>query len=137
MTGLALSIGDAARAADLPAKTIRYYEEIGLIAPLRDANGYRVFRNTDLHRLTFLSRARSLGFTIEDCRSLLALYDDQSRASAEVKTIARTHLERIDAKMAELSAMRATLDTLVRSCVGDDRPDCPILQDLAGDTRQA
>lgn len=133
MTGLALSIGDAARAAGLPAKTIRYYEEIGLVAPRRDANGYRVFRAADLHRLTFLGRARSLGFSIEDCRSLLTLYADQSRASAEVKAIARTHLSRIDAKMAELSAMRDTLDTLVQSCAGDDRPDCPILQDLAGD----
>lgn len=132
MNDLALSIGEAARAAHLPAKTIRYYEEIGLITPRRDANGYRVFRTADLHRLTFLGRARSLGFSIDDCRSLLTLYADQSRASAEVKAIARAHLERIDAKMAELSAMRATLDTLVQSCAGDDRPDCPILQDLAG-----
>lgn len=132
MTNAILSIGAAARAAGLPAKTIRYYEEIGLIAPRRDANGYRVFRSADLHRLTFLGRARSLGFSIEDCRSLITLYDDQKRASAEVKSIALAHLDRIDAKMAELAEMRQTLDALVDSCAGDDRPDCPILQDLAG-----
>lgn len=133
MTAALLSIGDAARAAGLPPKTIRYYEEIGLITPLRDSNGYRVFRTTDLHRLAFLGRARNLGFSIDDCRTLLTLYDDSSRASGEVKAIARAHLDRIDAKMAELSSMRDTLATLVESCAGDDRPDCPILRDLAGD----
>lgn len=128
-----LTIGEAAEASGLPAKTIRYYEEIGLIAPPRDANGYRAFTEADLHRLAFVGRARSLGFSISDCRSLLALYEDEGRASAEVKTIARAHLGRIDAKMAELAAMRETLETLVQSCAGDARPDCPILRDLAGE----
>lgn len=135
MSDLALSIGAAARTAGLPVKTVRYYEEIGLVAPRRDGNGYRVFRPADLHRLTFLARARGLGFTIEDCRTLLALWDDRGRASAEVKAVARAHLDRIDTKMAALAEMRATLDTLVQSCAGDDRPDCPILRDLAGDER--
>ncbi|MEX5729216.1 MerR family copper efflux transcriptional regulator [Rhodovulum iodosum] len=127
-----MNIGQVAELAGLPAKTIRYYEEIGLIAPGRTKNGYRAFSQTDLHRLVFLGRARSLGFTIEECRALLALYDDKGRASADVKRIARGHLEQIDAKLAELEAMRATLSELIEACAGDDRPDCPILKGLSG-----
>ena len=88
-----MNIGEVAQTAGLPAKTIRYYEDIGLVTPPRDANGYRAFRDTDVHKLAFLGRARSLGFTIEDCRTLLALYEDQNRASADVKQIAKQHLE--------------------------------------------
>lgn len=127
-----LNIGEAAKRAGLPAKTIRYYEEIGLVQPLRDANGYRAFRDTDLHKLIFLARGRALGFSIEDCRSLLALWEDQSRASADVKRIARAHLAMIDRKRAELADMRDTLSNLVQTCAGDDRPDCPILKGIAG-----
>ncbi|MDR5651649.1 Cu(I)-responsive transcriptional regulator [Ruixingdingia sedimenti] len=127
-----MNIGDAARLSGLPAKTIRYYEDIGLLTPLRTANGYRSYRDSDLHKLTFLGRARALGFTIEDCRALLALYADRSRASAEVKRIAEGHLDEIARKMAELAAMRATLTELVDACAGDNRPDCPILQGIAG-----
>ena len=126
-----MNIGEVAQRSGLPAKTIRYYEEIGLVAPPRDANGYRAFRESDLHKLAFLGRARALGFTIEDCRALLALYEDQSRASADVKRIARLHLDRIDGKIAELQAMRGTLSQLVEACAGDNRPDCPIMEDLA------
>lgn len=126
-----MNIGEIARATALPAKTIRYYEDIGLVTPARDANGYRRFDETDLHKLGFIGRARSLGFTIEDCRALLALYEDNERASADVKRIARHHLELIDAKLDELTAMRATLGHLVDSCAGDHRPECPILEDLA------
>ncbi|SFN62836.1 Cu(I)-responsive transcriptional regulator [Roseovarius lutimaris] len=126
-----MNIGDVANCSGLPAKTIRYYEEIGLVQPLRSANGYRTFRESDVHRLAFLGRARALGFTIEDCRSLLKLYADTDRASAEVKQIAEEHLERIDRKIAELTEMRATLAHLVDACAGDQRPDCPILADLA------
>ncbi|WP_116132826.1 Cu(I)-responsive transcriptional regulator [Tropicimonas sp. IMCC34043] len=126
-----MNIGDVARLSGLPAKTIRYYEDIGLVAPLRSTNGYRSFRERDLHKLAFLGRARSLGFTIEDCRGLLELYEDSSRASADVKKIAREHLERIDAKVEELLAMRKTLSHLVHECAGDNRPNCPILDDLA------
>ncbi|MFO7921001.1 Cu(I)-responsive transcriptional regulator [Rhodobacteraceae bacterium W635] len=125
-----MNIGDVAERAGLPAKTIRYYEDIGLVTPQRAANGYRRFREADLHKLTFLGRARSLGFSIEDCRALLALYEDDSRASADVKRIAEDHLARIDRKIAELSAMRETLSHLVRACSGDDKPDCPILHGL-------
>ncbi len=126
-----MNIGDVANCSGLPAKTIRYYEDIGLVQPLRSANGYRTFRESDVHRLAFLGRARALGFTIEDCRSLLKLYADTDRASAEVKQIAEEHLERIDHKIAELTEMRATLAHLVDACAGDHRPDCPILADLA------
>ncbi len=126
-----MNIGDVATLSGLPAKTIRYYEDIGLVKPLRSSNGYRTFRESDAHKLAFLGRARALGFTIEDCRNLLALYEDEKRASAEVKEIAKQHLERIDGKIAELKEMRATLAHLVEECAGDHRPDCPILADLA------
>lgn len=126
-----MNIGEVAKRAGLPAKTIRYYEEIGLIQPLRDTNGYRAFRESDLHKLAFLSRARALGFTIEDCRTLLALYADEGRASADVKSVAQDHLDRIDEKISQLQSMRATLSELVHACAGDSRPDCPILKDLA------
>ncbi|MCK0126610.1 Cu(I)-responsive transcriptional regulator [Gelidibacter sp. F2691] len=125
-----MNISDAAKQTGLPAKTIRYYEEIGLVTPLRDTNGYRVFGETDLHKLTFLARSRALGFSIEDCRALLALYEDQSRASFDVKRIARAHLDEIEAKITDLNAMRDTLSHLVRECAGDDRPDCPILKGI-------
>ncbi len=128
-----MNIGDVSARSGLPAKTIRYYEEIGLVKPLRGANGYREFRERDAHKLAFLGRARALGFSIEDCRNLMALYEDSGRESAEVKRIAQQHLAQIEAKIAELSGMRATLRTLVCACAGDHRPDCPILADLAAD----
>lgn len=126
-----MNIGTVAERSGLPAKTIRYYEDIGLVTTARDANGYRHFRERDIHKLTFLARARSLGFTIENCRALLALYEDNSRASADVKELAQQHLLEIDRKIAELNSMRSTLGDLVMRCHGDDRPDCPILEDLA------
>lgn len=128
-----MNIKDAAERTGLPAKTIRYYEEIGLIAPARQDNGYRDYSETDTHTLAFLGRARSLGFSIEECRALLALYDDRSRSSAEVREIALGHLARIETKIAELEAMRDTLGGLVEACHGDARPDCPILADLASE----
>ena len=128
-----MNISDAAKQTGVPAKTIRYYEEIGLVRPLRDTNGYRLFRETDAHKLAFLGRARALGFSIEDCRTLLALYEDQDRASADVKRLAEGHLMQIDDKIAQLQSMQATLRHLVRECAGDNRPNCPILRDLAND----
>jgi Cu(I)-responsive transcriptional regulator len=127
-----MNIGDVAARSGLPAKTIRYYEDIGLIRPARGANGYRDFGEADLHKLAFLGRARSLGFTIEDCRGLLALYDDRERASADVKRLAAGHLAQVERKIDELRGMRDTLAELVERCHGDARPDCPILEDLAG-----
>lgn len=125
-----MNIGEAGQSAGLPAKTIRYYEDIGLVKPLRDANGYRAFREADVHKLRFLARARALGFTIEDCRDLLALWEDKDRASSDVRQIAQQHLEMIEAKITDLQSMRDTLVELVRECAGDQRPDCPILNRL-------
>ncbi len=127
-----MNIGEAAARSGLPAKTIRYYEDIGLIRPARAENGYRDYVEADAHKLAFLARARGLGFTIEECRNLLSLYEDKSRASADVKQIARRHLEDIDRKIGELQSMHGTLANLIDACQGDQRPDCPILQELAG-----
>lgn len=126
-----MNIGDVSARSGLPVKTIRYYEEIGLVKPMRGENGYRAFAERDLHMLAFLGRARALGFTIEDCRTLLALYEDQSRASADVKRIANEHLTQIESKIVDLKAMRDTLSHLIEECAGDHRPDCPILENLS------
>jgi len=125
-----MNIGDVSKAAGVPAKTIRYYEDIGLIRPLRGGNGYRAFRDTDVHKLAFLGRARALGFSIADCRNLLQLYEDNGRTSAEVKEIAQEHLLDVEGKIRDLEEMRATLAELISSCAGDHRPDCPILSSL-------
>ncbi|MCK0141958.1 Cu(I)-responsive transcriptional regulator [Aliiroseovarius sp. F20344] len=128
-----MNIGDVAKRTNLRAKTIRYYEDIGLVKPLRDTNDYRVFRESDLHKLTFLARARALGFTIDDCRALLTLYEDETRASSDVKEITNKHLEEIEAKIVDLQAMHATLTHLAKECAGDHRPNCPILEGLSGE----
>ncbi len=126
-----MNISQAARSSGLPAKTIRYYEDIGLVTPTRGQNGYREFSGQEVDILTFLGRARSLGFSIEECRALLSLYQDRGRASADVKSLAQEHLDRIDRKIDGLQQMQATLRGLVARCHGDDRPDCPILDDLS------
>lgn len=128
-----MNIGAAARQTGLPAKTIRYYEEIGLISPERRDNGYRDYDEGHVHKLRFLRRARSLGFGIEDCRQLMSLYEDRCRASADVKILARQRIDEIDAKLAELTSLRNTLHRLVTACHGDERPDCPILDEIAGE----
>jgi Cu(I)-responsive transcriptional regulator len=126
-----MNIKDVSDRTGLPAKTIRYYEDIGLITPARGENGYRKFSENDLHKLAFVGRARHLGFSIEDCRNLLAHWGDNGRSSADVRAIAQSHLEQIEAKLRELAEMRDTLARLVHCCAGDNRPDCPILEDLA------
>jgi Cu(I)-responsive transcriptional regulator len=131
-----MNIGNASTRSGLPTKTIRYYEEIGLVRPARCPNGYRDFSEDDAHKLAFLARARSLGFSIEDCRTLLSLYEDRGRASANVKRLAEDHVARITGKIAELEAMRDTLEDLAARCRGDDRPDCPILDDLEAGPRR-
>ncbi|WP_425040625.1 Cu(I)-responsive transcriptional regulator [Primorskyibacter sp. S187A] len=130
-----MNIGEAAARSGLPAKTIRYYEDIGLVVPSRGANGYRAFVEHDIHKLAFLGRARALGFSVEDCRHLLALYEDQGRESAQVKQLAQAHLAEIDDKIVQLQSMRDTLAHLIEACHGDARPDCPILNDLADPAR--
>ena len=126
-----MNIGEVAERSGIPPKTIRYYEDIGLVRPQRSGNGYRAFRETDLHKLAFLGRARALGFSIDDCRNLLGLYEDENRESAQVKALAEENLSAIEDKIAQLQSMQETLSHLVASCNGDERPDCPILSDLA------
>lgn len=129
-----MTIGEVAKRSGVPAKTIRYYESIGLIQPAaRTAAGYRVYGETDLQTLRFVQRARNLGFSVKQVGELLALWRDRQRSSADVKAVASRHLDEIDRRMAELQSMRATLEHLIGRCHGDHRPDCPILADLAGE----
>lgn len=127
-----MNISEASHQSGLPAKTIRYYEDIGLVDPARRRdNGYRDYGERDVHLLRFLYRARDLGFTVADCRALVSLYTDRGRRSADVKEIAINRIADIDRKVAELGEMRALLSTLADKCHGDDRPDCPILDNFA------
>lgn len=125
------NISEASKAANLPAKTIRYYEEIGLVVAPRSGNGYRCYSETEIQKLRFVQRSRSLGFTIENCRTLLSLYEDKGRASKDVKQIAKNHLLEVDAKIRELNDLRENLNHLIEHCAGDARPDCPIIDDLS------
>ena len=127
-----MNISEMTRRTGLPAKTIRYYEDIGLVRPARHPNGYRDFSDDDMHKLGFLGRARGLGFSIGQCRELLTLWEDRDRASGDVRQIAQTHLAEIETRIAGLTELRDTLSHLVTCCAGDDRPDCPILESLAG-----
>ena len=126
-----MNIGEVSERSGLPPMTIRYYEDINLVRPLRSDNGYRSFRESDIHKLAFLGRARALGFSIEDCRTLMGLYEDETRESAQVKVVAKEHLAEIDNKITQLKSMRETLSDVVEACQGDHRPDCPILKDLS------
>ena len=127
-----MKIGDAASAAGLPVKTVRYYAEIDLVAPTRADNGYRDYDRADVKRLSFIGRARAFGFSVAECRRLLTLYDDDSRASADVKAIAEEHLAALDRKMAELATLRAELASIAAACKGDAHARCPIIDHLAG-----
>lgn len=128
-----MNIGLASGRSGVPAKTIRYYESIGLIPPATRTEGnYRDYDDSAVRVLQFLKRARSFGFTIDDCRELLSLYRDRNRSSGDVKAIAQRRIDEIDRKIVELRALRDTLGCLVERCHGDERPDCPILDDLAG-----
>ena len=127
-----MNIGTAAERSGVPAKTIRYYEEIGLIpGARRSEGGYRVYLENDVQTLRFIQRARSLGFSVKEVAALLALWRDKGRASAEVKAMAQSHIADIEKKIAELESMRRTLLDLTHRCHGDDHPDCPILEELA------
>jgi Cu(I)-responsive transcriptional regulator len=127
-----MTIGEAARAAGLPTKTVRYYDEIGLVVPGgRTEAGYRRYTGTEVAKLVFARRARAFGFSIEETRELLGLYEDRARSSADVKRIAAHRLAEIEAKMAELRALHGELARLVEACSGDDRPECPILSRFA------
>lgn len=126
-----MNIAEASAAAGLPAKTIRYYEDIGLLKPARRANGYRDYASSDVNTLKFLRSARSMGFRVEDCRALLSLYRDKARASAEVRALASSHLRAIRDKIASLEDLADTLEELCEACHGDERPECPIIEELA------
>lgn len=128
-----MQIGEAATRTGVSAKMIRHYEQIGLIpaADRRDSN-YRDYGHHDLHRLGFIRRARDLGFSIDEIRELLRLWDDGSRSSADVKSLTLSHIGELDRKIALLAEMRATLAHLAAACDGNHRPDCPIIESLAG-----
>lgn len=128
------SIGEAAALSGISAKMIRHYEGIGLVPEAaRTAAGYRLYNDDDVHRLRFIHRARSLGFAIKQIEVLLALWSDRSRASAEVKALALEHAAELGERIVEMQAMQRTLEDLARRCHGDERPDCPILDDLGRD----
>lgn len=127
-----MNIGTIAESSGVPAKTIRYYESIGLIPTAdRRPNGYRAYTAVDMYTLNFIKRARSLGFSVGEVRDLLDLWRDRNRTSAAVKALATGHLDALDRKLAEIQCVRRTLADLIERCRGDDRPDCPILEDLS------
>jgi MerR family transcriptional regulator, copper efflux regulator len=126
------NIGQAAQASGVSAKMIRHYESIGLIDAVRRTDaGYRVYTDRDVHVLRFIHRGRALGFSLDQIRDLLALWQDKHRASADVRSLARSHIDELNRKIAEMEAMRATLEKLAATCHGDKRSECPILIDLA------
>ncbi len=127
-----MKIGELATRSGVRAKTIRYYESIGVLPePARAANGYRYYDERSVNELRFVHRARDLGFPMDEVRTLLALWRDSGRQSREVKRLVQRHLVDVEAKIAALESIRATLRHLAESCHGDERPDCPIIQDLA------
>lgn len=127
-----MNIGLAAKRSGVPAKTIRYYESIGLVPePGRAENGYRSYGQRDVEILRFIHHARRLGFPVKDVAALLALWQDSARASADVKELATRHIAEVERRIAELQALRRTLLDLTERCHGDHRPDCPILEELA------
>ena len=127
-----MNIGEAADASGVSAKMIRHYESIGLVdAPPRSEGGYRRYDERAVHTLRFVRRARNLGFSLDEIRNLLSLWHDRGRASADVKALTLKHVTDLEVKIAELAAMRDTLRALAEACSGDDRPDCPILSDMA------
>jgi MerR family copper efflux transcriptional regulator len=127
-----MNIGEAAQASGVTAKMIRHYESIGLIGEARRTDaGYRVYNQQDVQVLQFIHRGRALGFSLDQIRELLALWQDKHRASADVRALANQHIAELNKKIAELESMRRTLEQLASSCHGDGRSQCPILDDLA------
>ena len=127
-----MNIGEAAKASGVSAKMIRHYESVGLFPQaLRTESGYRQYSDKEVHTLRFIRQSRALGFSIEQIRDLLGLWHNRRRSSRQVKALAQAHLEELEEKLQELQAMKTTLEHLVHCCHGDDRPDCPILEELA------
>ncbi|QGY01124.1 Cu(I)-responsive transcriptional regulator [Methylobacterium mesophilicum SR1.6/6] len=136
MSAVVLTIGEAARRTGVSAKMIRWYETTGLLPPARRSEaGYRHYGEADLHTLRFIRRARDLGFSVDAIADLLALWHDRARPSAGVKAIAREQIADLRRRITELEGMARTLERLAEACCGDDRPDCPILDDLAAPDR--
>jgi len=128
---LTFNIGQAARSSGVNAKMIRHYEEIGLVPkPMRSDGNYRLYSENDIHTLRFIKQSRELGFSIKQIKTLLGLWRNRSRSSAEVKALALAHLKELESKIAELEAMAQTVRQLARRCHGDQRPECPILNTL-------
>ena len=128
-----MNIGEAAEASGVTAKMIRHYESLNLVRPAtRTAAGYRVYDEKEVHTLRFIRRARDLGFSMKEIGALLGLWQNRKRSSGDVRRVAQEHVQALDRKIAELQAMRRTLHQLIAHCHGDHRPDCPILDDLAG-----
>lgn len=126
-----MNIGEAAKASGVSAKMIRHYESVGLFPEAsRTDSGYRQYGDKEISTLRFIRRSRDLGFSIEQIRELLGLWQNRRRPSRQVKALAQAHIEELDAKLKELQAMKATLEHLVHCCQGDDRPDCPIIETL-------
>lgn len=131
-----MNIGEASAASGVSAKMIRYYEETGLIPPAgRTGSGYRTYGPKEVQILRFVRRARDLGFPMEKVGDLLTLWRDRSRASADVKDLAEAQVQALETRIREMQEMKAALEHLVHSCAGDQRPDCPILDDLGGTVR--
>ncbi len=130
-----MNIGRAAEASGVSAKMIRHYESVALLpGAVRTEAGYRQYDEKDVHTLRFIRRSRDLGFSLDEIRGLLSLWQDKERSSRQVKALAQGHIEDLDRKVRELVAMKATLEKLVHCCHGDERPGCPILEELAGGT---
>ena len=129
------NISEAAKRSGVSAKMIRHYEDIGLMPKVgRTTAGYRIYGDADIHILRFIRRSRDLGFTIKEIETLLGLWNNRRRASGDVKKLAVKHIADLDARIAEMQGMRQALQKLASCCNGDDRPDCPILDDLADES---
>jgi MerR family copper efflux transcriptional regulator len=131
-----MTIGQASASSGVPPKTIRFYEDLGLIKPAeRLANRYRAYDDNNVRILRFIRRARALGFSLREIEKLLSLYRNRRRASEDVKRLALSHVADLDCKIAELKRVRDTIAELARRCQGGERPECPILDDLEASTR--
>ena len=128
-----LTIGEASAASGVSAKMIRYYESIGLVRPAtRTESNYRTYDGKAVETLRFVARARHLGFSMDEIGRLLGLWQDRARASADVKALAMKHIDELERRIAAMTAMKMTLEDLALRCHGDDRPDCPIIEGIAG-----
>jgi MerR family copper efflux transcriptional regulator len=134
---MSMNIGEAAKASGVSAKMIRHYESVGLFPEAaRTESGYRQYTDKEVSTLRFVRQSRDLGFSIEQIRELLGLWQDRRRPSRQVRALAQAHIEELDEKLEELQSMKATLEHLVHCCHGDDRPDCPIIESLAQERRE-